>query len=458
MDQNIHWGIHSLSYKFIELQIHWAKYSICGETRGGSALTIFDYFWGSMKAWGWGLRDTRGVKLSTPRQIEHWLNYRFIEQHIFYWATPSLLSNTFFIEQHLLYWATHSLLSNTFFIEQHILYLATHLYWATHSLLSNTFFIEQHILYWATHSLLSNTFYIEQHIFYIEQHLLYWATHSLLSNTFFIEQHILYWATHSILSNTYSILNNTFFIEQHILYWATHSLLSNTFFIEQHILYELSICQYYVHSRKITMATSKSFSSTASNIWNSCQIICSPFKLFMLLEDLSSITYSCLLTLTEVQNLVRSNQSNVSHFVIQHIYITAIAQPGNTMPPIWRRSIWAEVINFAYTYGRMCKSCVIYLLTICVSPFFKESHNALALTVECWIWIEFISKSHSYFQCHSCWYLWCHVTDERVCVCVSERGLLDVGINLQPPSPKLEVRIESRWHCRCLFSEAKKSF
>ena len=35
------------------------------------------------------------------------------------------------------------------------------------------------------------------------------------------------------------------------------------------------------------------------------------------LEELSSITYSCLLTLTVVQNLVWSNQHNVSHFVIQ---------------------------------------------------------------------------------------------------------------------------------------------
>ena len=48
-----------------------------------------------------------------------------------------------------------------------------------------------------------------------------------------------------------------------------------------------------------------------------CQIICHPFQLFLLLEELSNITYSCLLTLTVVHNLVRSNQFNVSHFVIQ---------------------------------------------------------------------------------------------------------------------------------------------
>ena len=47
-----------------------------------------------------------------------------------------------------------------------------------------------------------------------------------------------------------------------------------------------------------------------------CQIICHPFQLLLLLEELSNITYSCLLTLTVVRNLVRSNQLNVSHFMI----------------------------------------------------------------------------------------------------------------------------------------------
>ena len=48
-----------------------------------------------------------------------------------------------------------------------------------------------------------------------------------------------------------------------------------------------------------------------------CQTICLPFQLFLFLEELSNITYSSLLTLTVMQNLVRSNQLNVSHFVIQ---------------------------------------------------------------------------------------------------------------------------------------------
>ena len=48
-----------------------------------------------------------------------------------------------------------------------------------------------------------------------------------------------------------------------------------------------------------------------------CRIICRPSQLFLFSEELSNIIYSCLLTLTVVQNLVWSNQLNVSHFVIQ---------------------------------------------------------------------------------------------------------------------------------------------
>ena len=65
-----------------------------------------------------------------------------------------------------------------------------------------------------------------------------------------------------------------------------------------------------------------------------CQIICRPFQLFLLLEELSNII-SCLLTLTVVQNLVRSNQLNVSHFVIQR----------QLLPSEHLRLV--EVINFA---------------------------------------------------------------------------------------------------------------
>ena len=48
-----------------------------------------------------------------------------------------------------------------------------------------------------------------------------------------------------------------------------------------------------------------------------CRTICRPPHLFLFLEELSNIIYSCLLTLTVVQNLVWSSQLNVSHFAIQ---------------------------------------------------------------------------------------------------------------------------------------------
>ena len=81
-----------------------------------------------------------------------------------------------------------------------------------------------------------------------------------------------------------------------------------------------------------------------------CQIICLPFQLFLLLEELSNITYSCLFTLTVVQNLVRSNQLNVSHFVIQHQLLPSHSleipcRPSKGVPSECLRLV--EVINFA---------------------------------------------------------------------------------------------------------------
>ena len=81
-----------------------------------------------------------------------------------------------------------------------------------------------------------------------------------------------------------------------------------------------------------------------------CQIICRPFQLFLLLEELSNITYSCLLTPTVVQNLVRSNQLNVSRFVIQRQLLLLHRQetpcrPSKCVPSERLRLV--EVINFA---------------------------------------------------------------------------------------------------------------
>ena len=80
-----------------------------------------------------------------------------------------------------------------------------------------------------------------------------------------------------------------------------------------------------------------------------CQTIFLPFQLFLLLEELSNITCSSSLTLTVVQNLVRSNQLNVSHFVIQRQLLLlrrqeAPCRPSKCVPS--ERLRLAEAINF----------------------------------------------------------------------------------------------------------------
>ena len=90
----------------------------------------------------------------------------------------------------------------------------------------------------------------------------------------------------------------------------------------------MSIC---VPPRETTMATSKSFSSYLECTAKSSDVHPNSSSFH---EELSNIIYSCFFTLTVVQNRVRSNQLNVSHFVIQCQLYTAIAQPGNSMPPM----------------------------------------------------------------------------------------------------------------------------
>ena len=79
----------------------------------------------------------------------------------------------------------------------------------------------------------------------------------------------------------------------------------------------LSIC---VPTRKTTMAASKSFSSVASGIWNALPNHLSSVPTLPVFRRAIKhhLFPACLmLTLTVVQNLVWSNQLNVSHFVIQ---------------------------------------------------------------------------------------------------------------------------------------------
>ena len=56
-----------------------------------------------------------------------------------------------------------------------------------------------------------------------------------------------------------------------------------------------------------------------------CQVIFRPFQLFLLLEELSNIIYSCSLTLTVVQNLARSSQLNVSYLVMQRQLLPSLS-------------------------------------------------------------------------------------------------------------------------------------
>ena len=70
----------------------------------------------------------------------------------------------------------------------------------------------------------------------------------------------------------------------------------------------------------------------------------------LLLEELTNITCSCFLTLTVGQNLVRSNQLNVSHFVIQRQLLPSHSpeipcRPSKGVPSVHLRLV--EMIHFA---------------------------------------------------------------------------------------------------------------
>ena len=104
-----------------------------------------------------------------------------------------------------------------------------------------------------------------------------------------------------------------------------------------------------------------------------CWIICHPSQFFLFLEELSNIIYSCLLTLTVVQNRVWSNQLNVYHFLIQCQLLPSLSpwipcRPSESVPSERLRLV--KRFHFAQAaYWRMGKSCVIYLLTHVIKHF-----------------------------------------------------------------------------------------
>ena len=77
-------------------------------------------------------------------------------------------------------------------------------------------------------------------------------------------------------------------------------------------------CQYVFPHEKPPWLTLNHFHLLLQTSGIHCQIIFRPFQLFLLLEELSNIIYSCLLTLTVVQNLARLDQLSVSRLVMQH--------------------------------------------------------------------------------------------------------------------------------------------
>ena len=118
------------------------------------------------------------------------------------------------------------------------------------------------------------------------------------------------------------------------------------------------------------MTASKSVSSVASNIRNALpnpllSILTLPAFRRALKHHL--FQSSCLLTLTVVQNLVRSNQLNVSHFVLQRQVLPSqspgiVCRSSECVPSEHLRLV--VVINLAQTtYRCMRKSCITYLLT-----------------------------------------------------------------------------------------------
>ena len=98
--------------------------------------------------------------------------------------------------------------------------------------------------------------------------------------------------------------------------------------------------------------------------------ICRPSQLFLFLEELSNILYSCLLTLTVVQNLVWSNQLNVSHFVIQCQLLPShspwiTCHPSNSVLSERLRLVKRFILHGLYilAHGEILCYLLTYLLT-----------------------------------------------------------------------------------------------
>ena len=116
--------------------------------------------------------------------------------------------------------------------------------------------------------------------------------------------------TFKIATVTFGILQFQILISQPILHLSSQNMYQH----EHSAL--LQFCLYVFPHVKPPSQPPNLFHLLLQISGTHCQVICHPFQLFLLLEELSNITCSCLLTLTVVRNLVRSNQLNLSRFVI----------------------------------------------------------------------------------------------------------------------------------------------
>ena len=142
----------------------------------------------------------------------------------------------------------------------------------------------------------------------------------------------------------------------------------------------LQFCLYVFPHVKPPLQPSKSCSSVASNIWNSLpnhlsSIPALPVFRRALKHHLFLLAYP--------DSGAKSGVIKPAHSIsLRDIpQTTAIAQPGNTMPPIWRRSIWVPTISLSDSFiphratWRMCKSCVTYLLTYLLMIWFSVKYT-----------------------------------------------------------------------------------
>ena len=109
-------------------------------------------------------------------------------------------------------------------------------------------------------------------------------------------------------------------------------------------------CQYAFPHAKLPWQALNRFHLLLRTSGMHCQVIFHLFPLFLLLEELSNIIYSCSLTLTVVQNLAGSNQLNVSRLVMQRQLLSSHnpeipCRPAKSVPSERLRLV--KVIHFA---------------------------------------------------------------------------------------------------------------